>query len=76
MGDCAWPARRRAAAVAQAFTDAMAEHGIPGHGPAGDCPYRPCPCRDEQVAARVEQRALELAAARLGIPLEALTAPG
>ena len=58
-------ARRRAlAAVHAAFEQAMTEHGIPPH-PGGQCPAPGCPCKEQ--ADQVYDRAIELAAARLGV---------
>ena len=68
--DCGWMARRRAlAVVARAFEQAMAEHGIAPH-PGGDCPTAGCRCRD--LAGQVEDRAVQLAAAALGVTPESL----
>jgi hypothetical protein len=70
--DCRWAAKQRAAAaVVRAFGQAMTEAGIPDHVD-GECPALPCPCQDEGVGERVEQRAAELAAAALGIPADEL----
>lgn len=59
---------RRAAeqVVVAAFTQACAEEGIPPH-PGGECPAVPCPCQDERVCRRVEDRAVAIAAERLGV---------
>ena len=65
--DCRWLAKRRAEQiVVAAFTQACREAGIPPH-PGGECPAQPCPCKDDAVSGRVEERAIALAAERLGI---------
>jgi hypothetical protein len=67
---CGWIARRRAlAAVTRAFEQAMREHGIPPH-PGGTCPTPGCPCAE--LADQVEERAVQLAAAALGVTPESL----
>jgi hypothetical protein len=68
--ECGWQARRRAwSAVTAAFEQAMTEHGIPPH-PAGDCPAPGCPCT--ALADAVTERAVQLAAAALGVTPESL----
>jgi hypothetical protein len=67
---CGWLARRRAlTVVARAFAQAMTEHGIPPH-PGGECPAPGCPCRD--LEDQVTGRAVQLAAAALGVTPESL----
>ncbi len=69
--DCGWAERRRAArraseVVAQAFVQACTEYDIPPH-PGGECPSPDCRCKDEAVGDAIEARAVEIAAAELGI---------
>jgi hypothetical protein len=72
MADCGW-ARRKIAdrVITEAFLQAFDESGLPDH-PGGECPTPDCRCAEmtDAIAARAE----ELAAARLGIPLEELRA--
>jgi hypothetical protein len=69
MEQCRWLHKRKVAtAVTAAFAQACREAGIPAHlPPDGACPASPCPCKDPEIAARVERRAGELAAAALGL---------
>lgn len=70
MAYCAWLQRRRAdEAIAAAFRQAFEESGLPPH-PGGECPAPGCPC--ESMTDAMEARAIELAAAKLGIPVERL----
>ena len=70
MRDCGWMQRKRAEqAVAEAFRQAFEESGLPPH-PGGECPSPDCPC--ESMTDAMEARAIELAADRLGIPVEEL----
>jgi hypothetical protein len=69
-GDCGWLARRRAlAAVVRAFGQAMTEHGIAPH-PDGACPGPGCRC--QELEDQVTSRAIDLAAAELGVTPESL----
>ncbi len=70
MAECGWSRRRRAElAVTEAFRQAFEESGLPPH-PGGECPSPDCKCSEmtDSIAARAE----ELAADRLGIPVEEL----
>ena len=70
MADCGWMERRRAELViAGAFRQAFEESGLPPH-PGGECPTADCRCSEmtDSIMARTE----ELAAGRLGIPVEEL----
>jgi hypothetical protein len=67
VADCGWARRRRAGhAIAAAFRDAFEESGLPPH-PGGECPSADCRC--EELADSIGQRAVRLAAERLGIPV-------
>ena len=67
---CSWS---RAALVShvvnEAFLQAFAESGLPPH-PGGECPAPDCRCAE--LADAIADRAEELAAERLGIPLAEL----
>ncbi len=68
--DCGWSRRRRAErAIVDAFRQAFDESGLPPH-PGGECPAPDCKCGE--MADSIEARAEELAAAKLGIPVEEL----
>jgi hypothetical protein len=70
MADCGWLQRRRAEqAIAAAFRQAFEESGLPDH-PGGECPSPDCRCAE--LADAIADRAEELAAAKLGIPVEEL----
>lgn len=70
MPDCGWMRRRLAAQViTDAFRQAWEESGLPPH-PGGECPAADCPC--ESVTDAIEARTIELAAEKLGIPVEEL----
>ena len=70
MTDCGWMQRKRAEqAIAEAFRQAFEESGLPPH-PGGECPTADCRCAE--LADSIEARAEELAADRLGIPVEEL----
>ena len=66
MTDCGWAARRAEEVVTTAFLQACREYGIPPH-PGGDCPSPDCPC--ERLGDQIEARAVEIAAAELGVPV-------
>jgi hypothetical protein len=72
--ECGALARRAERVVTAAFIQACREEGIGPH-PGGACPAPGCPCQDEQVCQRVEDRAVQLAAERLGVD-PARLAPG
>ena len=70
MADCGWMERRRAELViAGAFRQAFEESGLPPH-PGGECPSPDCRC--SEMTDSIMARAEELAADRLGIPVEEL----
>lgn len=70
MADCGWMRRGQAEqAIAAAFLQAWDESGLPPH-PGGECPTTDCRCGEQADA--IAERAKELAAARLGIPLAEL----
>ena len=65
MRECSWLTRQRyERAVSQAFLQAFEESGLPDHV-NGECPTADCPC--ESMGDQMEARAIELAAAELGI---------
>ena len=65
MSACNWLTRRRyEAAISRAFLQAFKESGLPNH-PGGECPAPDCPC--ESMTDAMEARAIELAAAELGV---------
>jgi hypothetical protein len=65
VSGCGWPKRRRyERVVTEAFLQAFDESGLPPH-PGGECPAPDCRC--EELTDSMEARAIELAAARLGI---------
>lgn len=61
--------RRAVEAVTSAFLQAMAELGVPEH-PGGECPVSDCPCA--RLGDQIEARAVEIAAAELGVPVPEL----
>ena len=70
MTDCGWMQRKRAEqAIAEAFRQAFEESGLPPH-PGGECPSPDCRC--SEMTDSIMARAEELAAYRLGIPVEEL----
>lgn len=65
MRPCGWSRRREIEnAISYAFLQAFNESGLPPH-PGGECPTPDCPC--ESMTDAMEARAIELAAARLGL---------
>lgn len=70
MADCGWLRRRQAErAIAAAFRQASDESGLLPH-PGGECPTADCRCSEQ--ADSIAVRAEELAAEKLGIPVEEL----
>ena len=65
MSACGWLRNRLATLIiAEAFIQAFRESGLPRHD-HGKCPTLDCPC--DQMTDQIEARAIELAAARLGV---------
>ena len=74
MKGCGWEAslrakRRAEEVVTSAFLQACREFGIAPH-PGGECPAPDCPC--ESLGDQIEVRAVEIAAAELGVPVPEL----
>jgi hypothetical protein len=67
---CGWMRRRRAEEVVTgAFLEAMREFGIAEHS-NGECPAPGCRC--DELADQIEARAVEITAAKLGVPVPEL----